>query len=188
MGIGTGAGLAISAGLGALGSASSASAQRRAAERAAQPQPFERHDSQAPWAPAIPYLETILPLAGEIFEQRRALPPPPTRRRAGASSQMREIANEALRRSMTSQFVPQAQNSLLGFLSGPGPMIADAAAGAANFGNPYAAALFDRGFFGGGLVQNPYLGQFMQNLPHTSLPRPSPALPPPVIGPSLKKP
>ena len=84
----------------------------------------ESSGSREPWGPARQDLLDILGLGREVFEHQRDFRPPPLLRSGGGESRsaLRELAQEAQRRAMESDFVPRAQEMALG-LAGGNPLI-----------------------------------------------------------------
>jgi hypothetical protein len=80
--------------------------------------------SREPWGPARQDLVDILGLGRDVFEDQRDFRPPPALRSGGGESRsaLRELAQEAQRRAMESDFVPRAQEMALS-LAGGNPLI-----------------------------------------------------------------
>lgn len=153
MAIGTGAavlgGSLLSGALGAMNARNA----NRAAERAAQPQPYERHETREPWAPARSLLEEALGMARDHYEHGLGYRPPPMLSSAGISGappELREIAAAMRERALNSQFIPNMQAGLTSFLQGPNPMMQAVFDRAMNYHNPMLDMLTSRGMAGPG--------------------------------------
>lgn len=154
---------ALLAGLGAVSGFLGAREQRRAAEAASRPQPYESHDTRQPWAPAVPGLEGIAELALQAFQNRLNSRPPPRRGGGGGpTTEFRQLAAELQRRAMESQTIPRAQEIALGLLERPNSMMQGAYDRAMSYRNPFTESLFNRGmnqgFFDRGGFQNMIAG------------------------------
>ncbi len=132
---------------GLLGS-SNAKEQNRAAERAAQPQPYSSDTTRSPWGPATGPLEEALEMARELFDRNSQAGGPPrisTSGITGASPRLRELADLMHQRATTSTFIPDMQSGLTNFLQGPNSMMQSTFDRASNYENPMLQALLTQG-------------------------------------------
>ncbi len=158
---------------------------------------FTQTGSREPWGPASDSLRDALAQAMAMYQQSRDAPPPPTVSTAGimgASPRMRDLAGAMYDRSMTSTFVPQAQEQLSQFMQGPNPMMQAAFDRAQSYRNPLFDQLSQRGFGGGfaGYRQpmQGFLGNLLEGQQSLGQPPLGPAAgipppPPPTPGPPM---
>ena len=182
----------IIGGLGLLGGIAGgrdqAQAQNRAAELAAQPQPYNETSTRSPWDPAIPYLERGLGEATSLFENQQANRAPPPMFQPpgggggggygggaaggayrGASGDLREIADLMRQRAEGgSPLLDAATQYAVGQLGDPGggmpgthPLIQQTYDRAANYSNPALEGFLDRGAQGGFDPSQPYMQEFL---------------------------
>lgn len=148
---------------GAASSYSTAEDQRRFSEQAGQPQPFERNDS--PYGPVQPFLAELPGMASDLYQQMSNRPSPSWSGPQGPSPQMQEISDAIRGQAMNSQFMPQMQNQMMDFSSGPSDMVQGVYDRAMNYQNPHLEALMGRGMNGGFMGQtSPMMGSFLQAL------------------------
>lgn len=156
---------ALLGGLGALSGVMGAREQNQANARAWEPRPYESNETRTPWEPAIPYLENLFPMASSIFANSLASPGPPSYGGGGPSQEYRGLVDAIQGQAMSSQFVPQAQQHLLGFMGGGNPLLSAVYERAMDYSNPYLDSLLQQGIGGGGLNQaTPLFQNFLSGL------------------------